>query len=300
MPMNSDTYQIITDRIVSLLESGTCPWRRPWNRIEAFPANYTTGRTYHGLNFLLLCMIGHELPYYLTFKQVSELGGTVKKGSRGLPITYWQLLKSKTETKADGTPKTFPLLRYYTVFNASQIEGIEFPTVTSRTGTGFNPIAVAEAVVAGFKNGPTIEHGFKSACYSSSTDVLEMPSPGSFDSPERYYSTLFHEMGHATGHASRLARKMGNAFGSEDYSKEELVAEMTSAFLCAHCGIDNSTTDQSAAYLASWIKALKGDPKMVVQAGGAAQKAANFILGIGQLDTEPDAEPAEQPEAVAA
>ena len=92
--MNSDTYQIITDRIVSLLESGTCPWRRPWNKLNTFPGNYASGRTYHGINFLLLCVIGHEVPYYLTFKQVSELGGTVKKGSKGLPITYWQLLKS--------------------------------------------------------------------------------------------------------------------------------------------------------------------------------------------------------------
>lgn len=297
--MKTDTYQIITDRIVSLLESGTCPWRRPWNKLSAFPANYTSGRTYNGLNFLLLSVIGHEVPFYLTFKQVSDLGGTVKKGSRGLPITYWQLLKSKTEKKADGTPKTFPLLRYYTVFNAAQIDGIEFPAVPSRTGTEFNAIAAAEAVVAGFK-GPTIEHGFNRACYSSATDILKMPSPGSFDSPEHYYATLFHELGHATGHASRLARKMGNAFGSEDYSKEELIAEMTAAFLCAHCGIDNSTTDQSAAYLASWIAALKGDPKLVVTAASAAQRAANLILGIGQVDTEAAGEQAEQPEAVAA
>lgn len=297
--MNSDTYQIITDRIVSLLESGTCPWRRPWNKLNAFPANYTSGRSYHGLNFLLLSVIGHELPYYLTFKQVSELGGTVKKGSRGLPITYWQLLKSKTETKADGTPKTFPLLKYYTVFNATQIEGIEFPAVPSRTGTDFNPIATAEAVVAGFK-GPTIEHGYNRACYSSSTDVLKMPSPGSFDSPEHYYATLFHELGHATGHASRMNRKLGNAFGSEDYSKEELIAEMTSAFLSAHCGIDNSTTEQSAAYLASWVKALKGDPKLVVTAASAAQRAANLILGAHPFEEEANAEKTTQLEEVAA
>ena len=210
-----------------------------------------------------------------------------------------QLLKSKTETKADGTPKTFPLLKYYTVFNATQIEGIEFPAVPSRTGTDFNPIATAEAVVAGFK-GPTIEHGYNRACYSSSTDVLKMPSPGSFDSPEHYYATLFHELGHATGHASRMNRKLGNAFGSEDYSKEELIAEMTSAFLSAHCGIDNSTTEQSAAYLASWVKALKGDPKLVVTAASAAQRAANLILGAHPFEEEANAEKTTQLEEVAA
>lgn len=295
--MNSAVYSIITDRIIAMLEAGTCPWNRPWNKLNAYPQNFITRRAYNGLNFLILAMEGRELPFYLTYKQAQDLGGTVRKGERGMPITYWQLLKSKTQTNADGTPKTFPLLRYYTLFNAAQIDGIDFPTVPSRTGTEFNPIAQAEAVVANF-HGPKIEHGYNKACYSSATDTLKMPSPGSFDSPEHYYATLFHELGHATGHASRLARKLGNAFGSPDYSREELIAEMTSAFLCAHCGIDN-TAQQSAAYLASWVKALKGDPRLVITAASAAQRAANLILGIGSVDTV-DAEADTQPEEVAA
>ncbi len=287
--MTSAVYTIITDRIVSMLESGTCPWRRPWNRLNAYPQNYISRRSYHGLNFLILAMIGYELPYFLTYNQTQEMGGNVKKGEKGMPIVFWQLLKSKDQKDAKGEPKKIPLLRYYTVFNASQIEGIEFPKVESRTGAEFNPIAQAEAVVSNWRQAPEIRHGFSQASYSPGSDVIQMPSPGSFDNPQAYYSTLFHEMGHATGHASRLARKIDNRFGTPDYSREELVAEMTAAFLCAHCGIDNTTTDQTAAYLASWIKALKGDPKLVVQAASQAQKAANLILGIEEVNTEEDA-----------
>jgi antirestriction protein ArdC len=285
--MNSAVYDIITERIVSMLNEGVCPWRRPWNKLNAYPQNYVSGRTYHGFNFLILALIGYEIPYFLTYKQATEKGGAVKKGEKGMPIIYWQLLKSKTKTDTKGEPKKIPLIRYYTVFNAAQIEGIEFPTVTSRTGFEFNPIAQAEKVVAGF-SGPKIEHGFNSARYYPATDTLQMPSPGSFDTPADYYATLFHELGHATGHASRLSRRIDNSFGTPDYSREELIAEMTSAFLCAHCGIDNSTTERTTAYLASWIKALKGDSRLVVTAASAAQRAANLILGLTPTEMEAD------------
>lgn len=281
--MNNEVYIIITERIVSMLNEGVCPWRRPWNRMNAFPANFTTRKTYHGFNFFLLSTIGHEVPFYLTYRQATELGGNVRQGEKGLPITYWKLLKSE-ELDSRGEPKKIPLLRYYTVFNASQIEGVEFPTVQSRTGTEFNPITQAESVVAGF-NGPKIVHGYAQASFCPSTDTIQMPNPGSFNSPQAYYATLFHELGHSTGHASRLSRKLSGSFASEDYSKEELVAEMTSAFLCAHTGIDNSTIPQQASYLAGWLKALKSDPKLVICAAAQAQKAANLILGIGEMDT---------------
>jgi len=288
--MNTATYEIITERIVSMLNEGTCPWRRPWNRLNAFPQNFASHRQYNGINLFLLSVIGHELPFYLTFKQLVELGGTVKKGSKGMPIVYWKLLKSKTQTDAKGDPKAVPLLRYYTVFNASQVDGIEFPKVESRTGSTFEPLAEAERIVTGWTTGPKVEHGFAQACYCPTTDILQMPSPPSFDSAESYYATLFHEMGHSTGHESRLSRKFGTSFGSEAYSREELVAEMTSAFLCAHCGIDNSTMPQQAAYLAGWVKALKGDPKLVVTAAAQAQKAASLILA----DVHEEAEAQEQ------
>ncbi len=276
--MKTDIYQIVTDRIVSALEKGVCPWRRPWSTLAISPFNYDSQTRYKGVNWFLLTVLGYELPYFLTYKQVTDLNGTVKKGSKGIPVVFWKMME-KQPTKEGEKVKKVPLLRYYTVFNASQIEGIEFPAVNNRTGTEFNPVAIAEAVVAGWTGKPVIEHGYRQACYIPAQDVVRMPSPGSFDSPSAYYSTLFHELGHATGATNRLDRDMSGNFGSESYSREELVAEMTSAFLCAHCGIDNAVIEQQAAYLDNWLKALKADPKLVVTAATQAQRAATLILG---------------------
>ncbi len=277
--MNTKVYEIITERIVSLLNDGVCPWRRPWNLMPIAPQNFATGRKYSGINLFLLSVIGYEVPLFLTFKQVSERGGTVKKGSRGVPVVYWGTLDSE-ELDAEGEAKKVRFLRYYTVFNAYQIDGVPFPKVESRTGEAFKPVEMAEAVVSAWASGPRIVHGFRGAAYLPGADVIQMPSAGSFDTPAAYYGTLFHEMGHATGAPGRLDRKMSGRFGSEDYSREELVAEMTSAFLCAHCGLDNSTIPQQAAYLAGWLKALKAEPKLVITAASQAQRAANMILGI--------------------
>lgn len=277
--MNNKVYEIITERIVTMLNEGVCPWRRPWGLMPLPPQNFASGRKYNGINHILLSAIGYEIPLFLTFKQVAERGGNVKKGSKGLPVIYWSTLQ-RDEGDVEGEPALIPFLRYYTVFNAAQIEGLQFPEVKSRTGEGFKPLELAEGVITGWGARPSIEHGFNQASYLPGMDIIRMPSPGSFDSPADYYATMFHEMGHATGAKTRLDRKMSDRYGSEDYSREELVAEMTAAFLCAHCGIDNSTIKQQAAYLAGWLKALKDDPKMVVTAASQAQKAANMILGI--------------------
>lgn len=291
--MNTKVYEIITERIISLLNDGVCPWRRPWNRLPLAPQNFASGRKYTGINMFLLYAIGYEVPLFLTFNQVAERGGTVKKGSKGVPVVFWSLLEGK-ETNEKGDKKKIPFLRYYTVFNACQIDGVLFPKVESRTGETFKPLEHAEQIVAGWKDSPRIVHGFSRAAYAENADRIEMPSPASFDNPATYYATLFHEMGHATGSAGRLARKMSGHFGSPDYSREELVAEMTSAFLCAHCGIDNSVIQNQAAYLASWLEALKSDPKLVVLAASQAQRAAALILGNtnDEINTTPPA-PAE-------
>lgn len=277
--MNTKVYDIITERIINLLNEGVCPWRRPWNLMPLAPQNFASGRKYNGINMLLLSVIGYELPLFLTYKQVTERGGNVKKGSKGLPVIYWSTFDGE-ELDADGKPRKIGSLRYYVVFNAAQIEGVPFPKVESRTGEMFKPLEVAESIVARWTSGPKIIHGFQRACYIPAIDAIHMPSPESFDHQGAYYATLFHELGHATGAAGRLDRKLSGQFGKEDYSREELVAEMTAAFLCAHCGIDNSTITQQAAYLAGWLKSLKADPKMVIQAASQAQKAANMILGI--------------------
>lgn len=276
--MNNKVYDLITEHILALLESGVCPWRRPWHLASPLPPqNFATGRSYQGINLFLLSVSGFESPYYLTFRQVSDRGGQVRKGSRGIPVVFWSLRESdQLDTK--GKPKSFPFLRYYTVFNAAQIENVPFPVPTGR-GEGFQPWEAADAVVANWTGKPEIQHGFSRACYLPGLDQVHLPSRESFYSFADYYSTLFHELGHSTGAAHRLNRLVSAKFGDGAYGREELVAEMTAAFLCAHCGIDHGIAQQQAAYLDGWLKALKEDSRLIVQAASLAQKAAHLILG---------------------
>lgn len=285
--MESNAYQRITDRILELLAQGVCPWRKPWSHHDTPPHNYATGRCYSGINHMLLSSSGFDSPQYLTFRQVNELGGSVKKGSKGLPVVYWgNILPDApvSETNASvstesAIPRSIPFLRVYIVFNAAQIEGVEFKPLVEVPPRNFEPIAEAARIVNDWKECPPIEHGKARAGYSPVEDKIVMPDPTRFTSDAEYYATLFHEMGHATGHASRLNRPIHNTFRDPAYSREELVAEMTSAFLCVKCGIDNAVIDNQAAYLSGWNKALKGDSRMIVTAAGQAQRAANMIQG---------------------
>jgi len=177
--------------------------------------------------------------------------------------------------------KRFPLLRYYSVFNIAQCDGIGVPTL-SEVDEKLDPIKECEEVVDGMPSRPLITHGRVGAFYNILRDEVCVPIRDSFESAEAYYSTLFHELTHATGHRSRLDRpgiSQADRFGSDLYSREELIAEMGAAFLCGHCGISNRTVDQSASYIQSWLMRLKNDRKLVVQAAASAQKACDFILG---------------------
>lgn len=265
-----NVYEIVTEKIIKELENGTIPWSRPWG-IEGAPINFTSKKEYRGINTFLLAMARRSTPYWLTLKQANALDGSVKAGEKGSPIVYFQWIE-----KEDG--EEFPLLKYYTVFNADQIRGIEFPKIAARV---FNPIESAETVVTGMPKRPEIIHAEPRAYYRPSTDIINMPKKELFTSEHGYYSTLFHELAHSTGHASRLDRHFKDGadchFGSATYAKEELVAEMSNAFLCATVGIDNEIQN-NAAYIASWLKALKNDRKMAVVAAAQAQKVADFIL----------------------
>ena len=273
-------YDRITERIINLLESGVCPWRRPWNQSNLRPQNFDSKHLYQGINFFLLECMGFDLPVFLTFRKVKAMGGSVRKGSKGIPIVFWGTWKLQ-DPRGDETevPKKIPFLKHFTVFNAAHIEGIDFPEPEDVQVYEFNPISRADDILASWGDRPEIHANRKFAAYDPIKDLIFMPPESRFQSPESYYATLFHEMGHATGAPHRLNREKGN-FGDEQYSREELVAEMTSAFLCEECRIDNSTLENSAAYLGGWIKALKGNSKMVIQAASQAQKAANYILGI--------------------
>ena len=280
--MGIDVYQIVTDAIVERLEKGTVPWHRPWNGGEA-PANLVSKKEYRGINPFLLGCRGFASPYWVTYKQARAKGGQVRKGEKGTRVIFWKFLESR-ETGKDGKAKRFPLLRYYTVFNVEQCDDLTAPATQSEgEALDFTSIESAERVAAQYVGAPDVAHGEPRAYYVPATDRINMPKQETFHSREEYYSTLFHEFTHSTGHKSRLNRPTlvdVAPFGSTNYSKEELVAEMGAAMLCGVAGIENRTIDNSAAYLQGWLKKLRNDPKMVVQAASLAQKAADHIRGI--------------------
>ncbi|WP_309386205.1 ArdC family protein [Cerasicoccus frondis] len=286
MKQSKSAYDRVTERIIDLLEQGVCPWRRPWQTLNIRPQNFSSGHEYSGVNLFLLNAMGFQAPLFMTFKQVRDKGGQIIKGSKGFPVVYWGTIRVEDEhAKSEkNRTKEIPFLKHFTVFNAAQIEGIDFPTPEPPNQTEFQPILAADQIVTQWEDRPEIREDRGRACYNPLIDVVEMPNRSSFISPQEYYSTLFHELGHSTGAKHRLARKFGKRFGDNHYSREELIAEMTSAFLCAECGIDNSVIDNQATYLSGWIKTLKGDSKLVVIAASAAQKAANLILG--NVETE--------------
>lgn len=279
----SDVYQIITDRIVEMLENGVAPWRKPWNYgIDGGPRNLVSKKHYQGINAFLLACSPHTSPFWMTFKQAKDMGGNVRKGEKGTPVIFWKIYEKEDESAEDGK-KRLPVLRYYTVFNADQCEGIKAPKDDLSEWPEHERIERAEAIQLAMPNRPAVTYGGGRAFYRPSTDTVTVPELKRFENPEEFYSTLFHELAHSTGHQSRLNRDgvTGfNFFGDKDYSKEELIAEMTAAFLCGHCGIESATLENSAAYLQGWIKTLKGDKKLAITAAAHAQKAANYVLNI--------------------
>jgi antirestriction protein ArdC len=285
--MNNDVYQVITDRIIAQLERGVVPWQKPWQGGEQMPRNLISRHEYRGVNVFLLHAMCFESPFWLTYKQASELGGHVKKGEHACPVVFWKRLQKDDSSEPDGK-KTIPFLRYYSVFNVAQCEDIPPDKIPVQNGNQREhcPITEAENIVAAMPKKPEIRHGGGRACYSPSLDCVTMPKPETFCSGQDYYSVLFHELTHSTGHESRLNRKgVGatdgewSAFGSSPYAREELVAEMGAAFLSGHAGIIERTLDNSAAYIQSWLARLKEDRRLIVQAAAQAQRAADFILG---------------------
>ena len=273
-------YQVMTDRILALLEQGTVPCHRPWDSATGMPRNLFSQRAYRGINIWLLTAMGYASPFWATFHQVTAAGGRVRKGARGVPVVFWKVYTKEDQETGDEA-KRF-VLRQYTVFNAAQLDGVAIPAITVLTHR-FTPIERCAQLVDAMPQRPVILHGHQRAFYTPATDTLHLPSPTCFQSPEAYYATVFHELVHAVGHRSRLNRSTLTdlcLFGSPTYAKEELVAEMGAAYLCGVCGIANATIDNSAAYLQSWIAALRHDPTMLVHAAAQAQKAAAYIQNL--------------------
>lgn len=301
--MKRDIYEQVTNRVLELLAAGVAPWRRPWKVAGILPTNLKSGKPYRGINVLVLALSGFASPYWLTFRQAVEQGGRVRAGEKGTQVVFWKFLRTlkhdedgaiSASRDEAGRPvmKRIPLLRHYTVFNLEQIEGIEAPKAVAEA-PAFHPIDAAEKVIAEMPSRPAIRHGGAQAFYESGADRVTSPVREAFKSPEAYYSTMFHELVHSTGHASRLSRPsilQGGRFGGCDYSKEELVAELGAAFLCAQVGIE-AELEQSAAYLKGWMEKLASDNKLLIQAAGQAQRAADYVLGV-KFAAETDDEPA--------
>jgi antirestriction protein ArdC len=294
--MKTSVYSIITDRIVSLLEKGVVPWQKPWATATAnlLPRNFISKKPYRGVNVFLLHAMAFESPFWVSYKQAQELGGQVRKGEKSCPVVFWKWLDVEGQTSEPGgqNGSRVPMLRYYSVFNVAQCDGIELPNLPGTTRT-HNAIESAEQIKASMPKPPEIRHSSTRACYSPLFDLVEMPKPEAFRTGQEYYSVLFHELTHSTGHESRLNRKgvaksdgEWSSFGSTPYAKEELVAEMGAAFLCGHAGIVERTIDNSAAYIGNWLERLKDDKQLVVTAAAQAQKAADYVLGTQHASSE--------------
>jgi antirestriction protein ArdC len=279
--MNTSIYERITSEIVHRLEQGVVPWRQPWgNGGNSFhPRNAVSRMPYRGINPFVLQSAGFSSPWWLTFNQARNWGGYVRRGERGMPVVFWKWVEEDPDGIEDNRePRKVPLLRYFTVFNVEQCESI--PLRVETPSVDFHPIEQCERVVNGMPLPPTLTHSDPRAYYHPDLDIANVPLPGCFNTASHYYATLFHELVHSTGHESRLGRFAGRTpshFGTEEYGKEELVAEMGAAFLCGICGISPATLDNTASYIQCWIRSLKGDSHLAVHAGGAAQRAADFI-----------------------
>jgi antirestriction protein ArdC len=259
----------------------------------------STGKPYRGVNVFLLGLTaqseGYTSPWWGTYRQIAELGGQVRKGEKSTMVVFWKMLRVPDRESAEGKTKVIPLLKHFNVFNAEQADGL--PARYYPGPAASLPVAEsAEVLIKSYLTRPgspaLARDGGDRAYYVPATDMIHLPADGAFDSAAERYSTTFHEMGHSTGHKSRLNRPgiaQIDHFGSDQYSREELVAEMASAMLCAISAVEtDGTFTNSAAYIASWLRVLKADSKLAVQAAGQAQRACDHITGTTYDDTETD------------
>lgn len=290
--MKPDVYQLVTDRIISELEAGQIPREKPWVNTSGtnVARSHNDGRVYSLLNQMLVGIPGE----YVTFEQAKKQGGHVKKGSKSRPVVFWSMYyKDRTDKQGnvirdtDGNPvkEKIPVLKYFSVFHLEDTEGIEPKYVFSKGMIADNkPIEQAEAAANDYltRSGVTLRHYEQNeSYYTTAGDEIILPHMNQFKNAESYYATLFHELGHSTGHESRLNRDLSGSFGDDKYSKEELVAEITSAVLCNHFGIDTAKIQRNtAAYVQHWLKVLKSDKRLIVTAAARAEKAVNLILNI--------------------
>ncbi|HTT77680.1 MAG TPA: zincin-like metallopeptidase domain-containing protein [Candidatus Binataceae bacterium] len=286
-----DTYAIVTEKIINLLEQGIVPWRRPWS-VTGLPRNLVSKKPYRGINLFLLSATKYVSPFWLTMKQANQLGGSVHKGEHSQMVVFWRVdqipdgdSESDAEQEAGKKSGRRFVLRYYRVFNLEQCELpqavlAKLPTIETYQ---HDPIQAAEHIIAAMPNLPEIQRAGSKAFYSSVADRITLPPRELFISAEEEMATEFHELSHATGSPKRLNRKSiaeAAPFGSPSYSFEEIIAEMSAAYLCAEAGISPAVIANEAAYIQGWLATFRSDRRMVVIAAAQAQKAADYILNV--------------------
>lgn len=271
---SANKHVAVTEQIIAQLEAGCAPWVRPWSGSQ-LPANAFTHRPYRGANIVALWMTqtigGYPTAEWVSFRQALQLGGNVRKGERGTPIFFYSLLERDDERAKDGV-RRIPLLRSYTVFNVAQCDGLPV-AAASDPRPNFERLDDAEAFLRAI--GATVRHGGTQAFYSPLADAITLPQFEQFETPEHYYGTSLHEHGHWSGAKHRLAREFGKRFGDDAYAFEELVAELTSAFLCAELAIAGNL--RHPEYLAHWVRILRSDAKAILSAGARASEAADYL-----------------------
>ena len=281
--MGKSVYEMVTDRIIEQLQNGIIPWEKPWTGIRSGAFNRVSKKSYSLLNQMLLKHDGE----YATFKQWQDLGGHVRKGEKSEIVVFWKIQPVESE-KEDGTKevKQIPLLRYFNVFHISQVDGVE--PLQADNLKEIEPIEQAENILHDYwtREGITVEHKTgDDAYYSPGRDLIHLPLFEQFKDANEYYSTAFHESVHSTMKESRCNRAEERkdklvAFGSDEYSKEELVAELGSASLMNIIGIETKRSFRnSSAYIQNWLSVLQNDVKFIVSASSKAEKAVNYILG---------------------
>ena len=283
--MSTSVNEIVTNRIIEELEKGNIPWQRPWSTAGRYAMSHSTKKPYSLLNQMLL-----RPGEYLTFEECKREGGKVKKGEKGNFVVSWAKIK-KVETDEEGNERTtiIPRLKYYYVFEVSQCEGIERNCTEEPKTYGNTPVESADNIITAYINRETVTFtatDSNRAYYSPSEDAVVVPDLKYFEAVEEYYSTSFHELTHSTMHPDRCNRAEERkdkkvAFGSEEYSKEELVAEIGAATLVNMIGLESDKSfKNSVSYIQSWIGKLKNDKNLIVSASSRAEKAVNYILGI--------------------
>ena len=287
---NQDLYQQVTDQVLALMQSHGADWVKPWTG-TGIPVNASTKAEYQGSNILMLGMAafarGYETPYWATYKQWQALGAQVRRGEKSTVGIFFKPLVKEDD---DGNETAIPMIKAFRVFNADQVDDWEAPVVEGQGEA--EVLEAAQTFVA--HTGADIRHGSHGAFYVPDLDRISMPNRNAFTATptstatEAYWSTLLHEMGHWSGASHRLARDLSGRFGSARYAGEELVAELTSAFLCAHLGISPTPRADHAQYLNHWVQKLSEDKRAFLTAASAAQKAADYLRGLQPAEADID------------